>query len=237
MNAESRPEEASRARQVNVIGSTGLVGAQVVDVLLGNPGVSTVRVFQRRSTGARAGGRSTEEHLVDFDRPGDWTGHLRGDAVVSALGTTRRVAGSQEAQRKVDLEYQLAACGAAAAQGVGTLVLVSAMGADPRARGFYLRLKGEIEEEVRALPFPAVHILRPGILDGDRSESRPMERLGILLARGAARLGAPPALRPIPAATVARAAVRLALELPDPTAERRVRIHEQADLFRIGAPA
>ncbi len=236
MIADLPPDPDHDAPGVNVLGSTGLVGSAVVDLLLRHPTGPTVRVFQRRSTGTRVGDRATEEHLVDFDRPEGWVHRIRGRALVSALGTTRKVAGSQAAQRKVDLDYPLAACRAAADQGVGTLVLVSAMGANPRARAFYPRLKGELEEEVRALPFSAVHILRPGILDGERTESRPMERLGILLARGAARLGAPAALRPVPAVTVARAAVRLALAPPPPPGKTSVQVHEQRDLFRIGAP-
>ncbi len=213
-----------------VIGGTGLVGSRLVPRLLSDPKYAEVHVFQRRSTGAAAAGRSAIEHLVDFDVPGDWHDRLRGDVLFSALGTTLAMAGSKEAQRRVDHDYQVEAARAAAENGVRTLVLVSAMGANPRARAFYSRLKGEVEEAVETLPFRAVHILRPGILDGDRTESRPMERLGIVLARGLARLGAPAALRPIRDEAVAEAMAKLGAREPEGP---RVRHHEQRDLFRL----
>lgn len=245
------PAGSGEGLQACVLGSTGLVGRQLVRQLLAEPRVAVVRVFQRRSTGVEAAGLRTEEHLVDFEDPRAWHSRLRGDVLFSALGTTRTRAGSAEAQYRVDHDYQVEAARAAATNGVPVLILVSAMGAKPGARAFYSRMKGEIEEEVAALPFRRIHLLRPGILDGNRDESRPMERLGILLARGLARLGAPPALRPIQAEAVARAMIRPALaeggggiagmggdeELDaashPPSEAPRIQVHEQADLFRL----
>jgi uncharacterized protein YbjT (DUF2867 family) len=215
-----------------VLGATGLVGKKLVQRLLADRRYREVHVFQRRSTGTEGAGRQAIEHVVNFDDPGTWHPELRGDVLFSALGTTRAVAGSQEAQHRVDHDYQVEAARSAAENGIEALVLVSAMGANPRARAFYSRLKGEVEEAVTALPFRTVHILRPGVLDGERAESRPMERLGILLARGLARLGAPAALRPIPDEAVAEAMARLGVRN---ATGPRVQVHEQAALFRLAS--
>lgn len=233
--------------EANVLGATGLVGSVLVRQLLSHPRVRTVRTFQRRpaepgsSLGAPGSAR-LDIRVVSFDRPERWHDQLVGDVLFSALGTTRRAAGSPERQLKVDRDYPLAAAAAAARQGIGTFILVSSVGADPASRNFYLRMKGEVEEAAAALPFQQLHLLRPGLLDGPRTEARPLEQAALVAGRILARLGAPPRLRPIHAGTVARAMVRLALQAVDPGPGEvgpgggRVWRHEAADLFRIAGP-
>jgi uncharacterized protein YbjT (DUF2867 family) len=218
------------ALSASVIGGTGLVGSHLVRALLADPRFVTVRTFQRRASGVRVGGEAAEEVVVDFEELDTWGPRLAADVLFSALGTTRRAAGSREAQYRVDHDYQVAAARHAAAAGTPVLVLVSSVGADPASRNFYLRMKGEVEEAVASLPFKAVHLLRPGFLDGDRAELRPLERLGLPVARGLARLGAPARFRPIHASVVARAMIRVALS----AAGTRVSRHEAADLFALG---
>jgi uncharacterized protein YbjT (DUF2867 family) len=94
------------------------------------------------------------------------------------LGTTMRTAGSKAAFRVVDLDGVAEFALAARATGAGFFGLVSAAGANPRSRNFYLRTKGEAEALVAAQGFPSLAILQPGLLRGPRVESRPMERLG-----------------------------------------------------------
>lgn len=221
---------SAAALSASVIGATGLVGRHLVRALLADTRFGPVRTFQRRPSGAGVGGQQAEEQVVDFERIDAWGPRLAADVLFSALGTTRRAVGSQEAQYRVDHDYQVAAARHAAAAGTRVLVLVSSVGADPASRNFYLRMKGQVEEAVAAFPFEAVHLLRPGFLDGDRAEVRPLERLGLPVARALARMGAPARLRPIHASVVARAMIRVALSTVGP----RVSRHEAADLFALG---
>lgn len=99
-----------------------------------------------------------------------------------ALGTTIRKAGSQAEFRRIDLELPLHLAAEAAKAGAEQLVVVSSVGADPRSRNFYLRTKGELEQELTKLPFRAIHIFRPSLLIGTRHEFRLGEALAMWIA-------------------------------------------------------
>jgi uncharacterized protein YbjT (DUF2867 family) len=211
-----------------VVGASGLVGSELLRLLLGDPRFDAVAALVRRA-GAVPRHAKLAEHVVDFDAPDAWAPLVRGDVLFSALGTTIRAAGSQAAQYRVDHGYQLAAARAARANGVPTYVLVSSAGASPRSRIFYSRMKGELERDVAALGFVRTRILRPGMLDGDRREHRTGERLALRILRPLSGV-LPASARPIHAAIVARAAIAAALD-PAPGVVR----YEAAHLFRLGA--
>ena len=201
--------ESGQQATVVLIGATGLVGVEILCHLLPDPRVGAVVVLGRRTTGVAH--TKLEEHVVDLGAPASWRDFVHGDVLVSALGTTIRAAGGQAAQYRVDHDYQLGVASEARRNGVEGCVIVSSAGASPSSRVFYSRMKGELERDVEALGFPRTRILRPGPLDGDRVESRPGERLMLGALRPLAPL-LPAAARPIPAAVVARAAIRAALD-------------------------
>jgi uncharacterized protein YbjT (DUF2867 family) len=145
---------------------------------------------------------------MDFDRLG--TIEIpQGAHVYCALGTTIRKAGSEAVFRRVDFEYPKMLAERASAAGDARFILVSSVGASSKSKNFYLRVKGELEDAVRAMAFEAVHIFRPSILMGDREERRTGERIGIAVARATGFLLAGPQrkYRGIPAVTVAAAMV------------------------------
>ncbi len=179
-----------QARRAVVVGATGLVGAELVRLLLADERFGAVAALVRRA--AAPAHPRLEQHVVDFDAPPAWAARVAGDVLFSALGTTIRVAGSREAQHRVDHGYQLAAARAARANGVPAYVLVSSAGASPRSPIFYSRMKGELERDVEALGFERTRILRPGMLDGDRREHRTGERVVLRILRPLAPLRGTP---------------------------------------------
>ena len=62
------------------------------------------------------------------------------------------------------------------------MITVSSVGASADASNFYLSTKGKAEQALRALGFDRLDILRPGLLRGNRQESRTGEALGIILS-------------------------------------------------------
>lgn len=185
-----------------VIGATGMVGSALLDQLLHDERFSVVKIFVRRSTGILH--PKLLEHLINFDNPLEWKHDVQGDVLFSALGTTLKNAGSKTNQFKIDHSYQFQFARAAAENLVPVYVLVSSYGANEKSAIFYSRMKGELERDISELSFAHIHILQPGMLEGDRKEIRVAERLGIKILKFLNKLGLLKSQKPVHAGIVAR---------------------------------
>ncbi|MDE0581649.1 NAD(P)H-binding protein [Planococcus sp. A6] len=141
-----------------VIGATGATGKDLVEQLMEDDSFERVDVFVRRQLNIQHDKLTV--HVIDFDRTDMWRDLVKGDVLFSCLGTTIKVAGSKEAQWKVDYGYQYEFAKAAKENGVGRYVLVSAEFASPKARSFYSKMKGQLEEAVKELGFPKLTIIK-----------------------------------------------------------------------------
>jgi uncharacterized protein YbjT (DUF2867 family) len=186
-------------------GASGLVGGFCLRRLLAHPGYDSITVWTRRPLPIAH--RKLKVERVDFDDLPGVSGPC--DEAFCCLGTTIRVAGSREVFRRVDHDYPLAMANHAKSAGANAFLMISALGADPGARVFYSRVKGETERDVMAAGIARTLFLRPSILLGPRRENRPGEKLGILFGRLASPLLAGPwkKYRPVHADTVAAAMV------------------------------
>ncbi|MFN7963592.1 MAG: oxidoreductase [Thermoanaerobaculia bacterium] len=197
-----------------VAGASGLVGGFLLEDLLAEPRYQQVLSLGRRQLGLNSPRLS--ERRVSFEELDSVTDLPAADHVFCCLGTTLARAGSKAAFRQVDFDFVLALGRLAVRIGARQFLVVSSMGADARSWFFYNRVKGEAEEALKALGFPGLQILRPSLLLGERQEKRPGERLAIQLSGplGPLFLGPLRKAKPIPAATVARAMVAIALAAP-----------------------
>ncbi len=205
-----------------VIGATGLVGKCLVRQLLADPRYTRVIALVRRATAVQH--EKYQEHMVNFDQPASFAERVVGDALFSSMGTTRSQAGSVAAQRTVDYTYQLEVAKLAAKNGVRTYVLVSSGGANPSSLMAYLKMKGELERDVRSLGFATLQILRPGVLKGEREHARRAEGLAEAAIGTLNAIGLLRSARPITGEQVA-VAMRHAATLSG------TRVHEPAELF------
>jgi uncharacterized protein YbjT (DUF2867 family) len=172
------PEQS--AKVALVAGGSGLVGSQLLRVLAAAPDYVRVLAISRRPLSfdqPRIANRVTRFEALEQELR-----NVRCDDAYCCLGTTLRAAGSEAAFRAVDHDLVLAFARLARQAGAQRLVVVSAAGADPAARYHYLRVKGETENALEALQFPALEILQPALLLGSRREWRPLESVGRLLA-------------------------------------------------------
>lgn len=173
---------AAAARVALVAGATGLVGREILARLLADKSYSAVHCVGRRKPGPVHPKlvAHLSDSLPEFSAPPV-------DDVFIALGTTLKVAGSQQAFRAVDFDAVVALARSARAAGATRLGIVSAMGADPKSPVFYNRVKGEMEDAVSQLGYDSVVFARPSVLAGDRAAlaqaSRPGEQLALVAMR------------------------------------------------------
>jgi uncharacterized protein YbjT (DUF2867 family) len=220
-------------KAVVIAGASGVVGTRVLHHLLRHDRVSRVVALGRRPLALQH--EKLVAKVVDLRNAPAMAGEMP-DGVSGAfccLGTTMRRAGSKEAFRTVDHDAVLAFAQAAQQRGARRLLLVSSIGANPRARNFYLKTKGEAEASLARLGYPQLTVLRPSFIDdeGARREHRAGERLVLPLARAIfAIVGRSNRYAPITAEVIARAMIRLAFD--EPTAQ--VRIVESDQLQVLG---
>ena len=208
-------------RTALLLGASGLVGGHVLRRLAADGRWGRVVTLGRRPL--PTAGPTHEEpevdvshYVVDFSRLAEQADLFACDDLFVCLGTTMAQAGSEEAFRRVDLEIPFEAAQLAHSAGARQVLLVSALGADPDARIFYNRVKGEAERAVAEVGFEAVQTFRPSLLTGDRDEVRWSERVAEVALRALRPVlrGPLAALRPTPAASVARAMVEVAARRP-----------------------
>lgn len=215
-------------RSAVIAGASGLVGGRCLHHLLAHAEVARVTALVRAPLPLTHD--KLAQRVVTFPDVADAIPKDVDDAFC-ALGTTMKKAGSREGFLLVDRDAVLAFARACRARGAKRFILVSSSGADPRSLSFYLRVKGEVERDITALGFATLHILRPSILDGERPESRPGERVGLALMRTVGNvLGTRFKYAPIHVDVVGRAMVSLALG-----EARGVIVHESPALHPSGS--
>ena len=163
---------------VAVIGSTGLVGSHIVDLLKNENAYQKIRLLVRRPV--ESSHPKLEINLVNFEDYESLKLAIAGcNVVFCAVGTTQaKVKGDQLQYRKVDYDIPVNAARACLETAGTNFLLVSSVGADSSGKNFYLRLKGEVEEAVRKFPIKSISIFRPSMLLGNRKEFRLGERIG-----------------------------------------------------------
>ncbi len=161
---------------VIVIGSTGLIGTNLLEVLSGNEQVKTVYSVSR----SKPEKTSPKVIHIPFDS-GNYNMPSNTDAAFCALGTTMKKAGSKEAFLEVDLKMATNFASKAKEAGINRLAVVSSIGANPKSSNFYLRTKGQMEDEIKNIGFERLVIVRPSLLLGKRNEKRFGEDVGKIL--------------------------------------------------------
>ena len=207
-------------QHILLAGATGLTGEHLLDRLLNEPTITRVLAPSRRPL-------AKHPHLENpVGDPSVFLPELKGrvDIAFCCLGTTIKLAGSQEAFRAVDHDMVVAFAKRAREMGARHLIVLSAIGADPKSSVFYNRVKGEMEQSLRAQEWPQLTIARPSLLIGDRTEPRLSEQLAAPLSRLI-----PGKYHGIEACQLARALWRLALE-----EQNGVRVVESDGLRKLG---
>lgn len=164
------------SRTALIAGATGLVGSQLLDLLLSDPYYEKVIVLTRRPVQKKS--NKLVNVLADFESLEAHVEQLKADDVYCCLGTTMKKAGSKDKFRQVDFTYPYEIAKLSHANGARQFLLISALGADANSSIFYNRVKGEVEKVISSIGFQCYHIFRPSLLMGSRQEKRLGEGLG-----------------------------------------------------------
>ena len=155
--------------RILIAGASGLIGRELVHQL---PAEYELTLLCRQP------GKEAHHWLaVNFDDLATVTLPRPVDIAFCALGTTRKDAGSDEAFRRVDLDYVIAFAELARRHGCQRLIVVSSLGANAHSPALYLRTKGEMEQALLAQSWPRLAIVRPAMLLGDRQPPRRSEQI------------------------------------------------------------
>ena len=213
-----------------IAGATGLVGGELLQKALSSPRYKQVTAIVRKPMPLSH--PKLVQQIVDFDHLSSYAALFAANDVFCCLGTTIKAAKTKEAFVRVDKSYPLEMARLAKQQGAGQFLIVTAMGSNPESSVFYNRVKGEVEAALTAMQLPALHMLRPSLLLGNRTEFRLGERIGAVAARALSfvMIGGLKPYRAIQAATVARAMLRIA-EME----ERGVHTYQSDQIAELGA--
>ncbi len=191
-----------------VLGATGLVGRELVNLLLEDEHFTQVVTLAR--TGLNLEHDKLQKYVVDFSNIDAAKTLVTGHVLFSCLGTTRKAAGSIQAQRVVDLNYQARFAELARENEVDHYVLVSSSGANSRSPNPYLKMKGDLEDRVKALNFNRLSLVQPSLLLGKRDQTRLGESVGALVLPMICKLPLLSRYRPIHAKAVATRMLQIA---------------------------
>jgi uncharacterized protein YbjT (DUF2867 family) len=212
-----------------IIGSTGLIGSQLLNLLLESPNYARVITFVKRDTGIKH--PKLTQHIIDFDKPETYKELVVGDDFFCTIGTTIKKVGSQKAFRKVDFEYPKQFAAFALQNKVKQFLIISSLGADANSGNFYLKTKGEIEDFLKDCNFESVSVLQPSLLLGNRTEFRLGEKAGAFFMKTLSFLffGNLKKYKPIESETVAKALLKIAQ-----TNNKGFKIYESDAIQEIG---
>lgn len=197
-------------KQALLAGSTGLIGKQLLQLLLANKIYSVVISISRRSTGIRH--KKLNEIIIPFDRINEVAGKLVADDVFICLGSTMKKAGSKEVFERFDYAYPLQIASIALENGADQLSIITAIGANSSSNFFYNRVKGDLELAIMDLKYKTINILRPSLLIGEREDMRYIENTAqkFYKSLGWAFVGAAKKYKAIDGETVAKAMQNIA---------------------------
>lgn len=166
-----------------VLGATGLVGGLLLDLLLKDARYGQITVISRRELAIKH--PKLQVVVTDLFKLSKLKENFVGDEVYCCIGTTKAKTPDRETYRKIDYGIPVAAAKLCRKNNIGTLIVISAMGADKKSKIFYNRIKGEMETAVLQEGVAKTHLVRPGLIGGKRQESRMAEDVGKFLMRAA----------------------------------------------------
>ena len=164
-----------------IIGATGAVGKEILKEILGTEYYERIYVLGRNSISRLPEDDRLTKIVIDFENMRFDTSILDDADVFAALGTTIKIAGSKENQRKIDVDYTVNFA-KLCEEKVRSFNVVSAIGANSKSKNFYNSLKGELEDKLKEMNLRTLRIFQPSLLISKREDKRFLEELFMKVA-------------------------------------------------------
>lgn len=164
-----------------LLGASGLIGGELLKLLLADPNYSKVKIIVRKKLPVT--NEKLEQIIADFSTIEVHKEKLKADVVFSCLGSTKKKTPDLREYYQIDHDYPLLVAKLTKDQGVESFHIVSSLGANSSSSGFYLKMKGETEDDIAKIGFKSYHIYRPSLLTGDRKEKRIVENIGEVIMK------------------------------------------------------
>lgn len=195
-----------------IAGASGLIGSNLVNILLEAPQYAEVLVIVRKELPIQH--KKLVQLVINFDELDKHAAAITGHAIFSCLGTTKAQTPDKDQYRKIDHDYPLQLAQLAKQNGVEQFHVVTAIGANKNSSTFYLKLKGELEDELQKLGLKTLHIYQPAMLMGERERSRLLEKIatGVFKVIDPLLVGGLKKYRSVKGSTVANAMFKKSLE-------------------------
>ncbi|TRW22221.1 nucleoside-diphosphate sugar epimerase [Flavobacterium zepuense] len=193
-----------------ILGASGATGGEVLQLLLNDDRYGKVKLFNRSSINIQH--PKIEENIINIFELDKHADYFTADEVYCCIGTTKAKTPDKETYYKIDYGIPAAAAKLAKANGIGTFILVSAIGANKNSSIFYVRIKGEVEETVINEHIANTHILQPSLIVAQRKDNRVMEKvmIGLFALLNPLLFGGAAKYKSIKASQIAKAMVWLA---------------------------
>lgn len=188
-----------------LLGGTGLVGAEILKLLLNDPDFKSVHLIGRRKM--ELDHPKLTFHQLDLEILAELP-EINADVLFIAFGTTLKVAGSKDRQEFIDVEIPSKVMKFASNQGTSKCALVSALGVSEKSPFFYSRMKARLDRNAIQMGFDHLVLVKPSVLDGDRKEKRVGEKLSIAIGNLIGKTGLMNAYRPVKVENVAAAMIQ-----------------------------
>ena len=195
-----------------LFGASGLVGGHLLNQLINDNNYSKIKLFVRSIP--EISDPKIEIIKTDFNNLQNHKEDIKGDDCFFCIGTTKQNSPNKNEYRRVELEVPKVIAQIAKSNSVNSFVFISSGYADPKSSVDYLKLKGEVEEELKRLSFIKLGIMRPSFLLGDRKKKRVGEKIGIFVFKllSPLFLGPLKKMKPIDSAIVAKVMIKAANE-------------------------
>ena len=194
-------------RKALIFGSSGLVGGHLLNQLIKDANYSKIKLFVRSVPEINE--PKVEIIKTDFNNLQNHKEDILGDDCFVCIGTTRKNTPDKDEYRRVELDIPKEIAKIAKSNLVNSFIFVSALYANPKSSGDYVRFKGLVDEELKRLNFSKLGIMRPSFLIGNRKEKRAGETIGIFVFKllSPLLLGPLKKMKPIHSETVAKAMI------------------------------